>query len=169
MLVALMVSGAMAATPVGTGFIVGGATVGGALVGAAGGGLAGVGLGSLACRPESFECWGPAIGGGMGAVSGLVAGGVVTSGLVARRMELDPRRTRRWGMATVGAGGVIWGASTAVGLWGGATAGLVIATAGLPVATGIAAGTDAAVQVSPAYLPAPGGQGSYGIALSGRF
>lgn len=169
MLIGLMMSGALAATPATRGLIVGGATAGGAVVGAVGGGLAGVGLGALACVPDSFECWLPALGGGIGAVGGFITGGVVTSGLVARRLELDPRRTRRWGLATVGGGAVVYAVSSAAGWWGPSTAGFVISTAGLPVAAGIAAATDPALQISPAYLPAPGGQGTVGLAVRGRF
>ena len=170
MLMGLMISGALAATsPAANGFLVGGATAGGAVVGAVGGGLAGMGIGGLACRPDSFECWLPALGGGIGATGGFIAGGVVTSGLAARRLELDPRRTRRWGLATVGGGAVIYVAGSATGLWGPAAAGFVIATAGLPVATGVAAGTDPALKVLPTYLSTADGQGTCGLVLSGRF
>ena len=169
MLAILSVSAALAASPTGSGFIVGGASVGGALVGTAAGGLAGVGIGALTCTGNSFECWGPAIGGGLGAAGGFVAGGVVAGGLAAKKLDLDPVRTRRWSLAALGTGGAIIAASAAAGWWDGQTVGTVVAAAGIPVAAGLAAATDPSLQVTPAYLPSPGGQGRYGLALRGQF
>ena len=132
---------AAAPPPLARGLIVGGISVGGGVVGGIAGGAAGFGIGAATCG-QSFECYGPLLGFGFGAATGVVVGAPLGGALGAKAVGARPGRTALFSLGGLGAGLALMATGAATGSWELQNVGLVTGAVGMPVMAGVAAATD---------------------------